>query len=128
MMQSPADQVTTLIVDDHPDIRLLMRMVIQAAGSGVLVVGEAATGEQALALIDQLNPRVVVLDEMMPGISGLETAQRIRATRPNQMIILCSARTDDDLRRAAVDMGINACVSKDELPAMPLRILQVAAS
>ena len=101
--------VEVLVVDDMDEMRILVRVSLRAAG---FVVGEATSGAEALALIDQLNPMVVVVDETLPGMSGLETARQILQRRPDQLIVLFSASLNQRLGAAAVGVGVAACVSK----------------
>ena len=102
--------IRALIVDDQPDIRLLLRTFIEA--EGIEVVGEAEDGSQALAQIEVLDPNVVVLDHMMPGMTGLETAARILERRPDQAILLCTAYLNDGVESEAKEIGIRACMPK----------------
>ena len=111
--------ITTLVVDDQPDIRLLIRVVIDAANEGLHVVAEAINGAQALELAEQVDPVVVIMDEMMPGMDGVETATRIRASRPAQIVIMCSAYLDDDVIARAYEAGIVACVPKENVRQLP---------
>ena len=111
--------IGALIVDDHAEIRLLMRMIIDSANHGLFVSGEAGSGEEALALIDQLNPSVVVLDQMMPGWTGIETAIRIRSRRPELPLILCSAFLDEQARKEAQEAGISTLLPKTQISRLP---------
>lgn len=117
---------TTLIVDDELDMRMLVRMVIELAAEGFKVVGEASDGEEALKVWRDLDgppePDVVILDNRMPNLSGLETAKRILAERPDQVLVLYSAFLDDEVRAEAAAMGIDICISKNELEMLPERI------
>lgn len=56
---------------------------------------------------------MVILDNRMPGLSGMEVAERLLAERPSQIIVLYSAYLDADIRARAAEVGITACVSKD---------------
>jgi DNA-binding NarL/FixJ family response regulator len=108
-----------MIVDDHADVRFLLRAIIDDADDDVTVVGEADGVRAALESIDQLDPDVVVLDAVMPVVSGLEAAPMILQRRPGQKILLCSAIVDDDVRERAERAGIATCVSKDEMEEIP---------
>jgi DNA-binding NarL/FixJ family response regulator len=112
-------RIGTLLVDDEPDIRFLMRLTIEAANAGLCVLGEAADGAQALAVLDDLDPEVVILDQRMPGRTGVETAIEILARRPHQRIIVCSAHLDADLRRSAESAGVLVCLSKSQITEIP---------
>ena len=119
--------ISTLIVDDQPDIRLLLRVIINASNNGLVVAGEAESGTDALELVDTLDPDVIVLDQMMPGMSGLDTAKAILRDRPAQRIILFSAYLDDALRAAAADAGVTSCVDKGSVADLPDAIRSAAA-
>jgi DNA-binding NarL/FixJ family response regulator len=108
-----------LVVDDEPDMRALVRAVLDTADDGLYVCGEAADGETAVAQAMALDPAVVVLDRRLPGIDGIEAARRIRAHRPDQTIVLFSAYLDEDARRDAEDAGIARCVSKGDVNLLP---------
>jgi DNA-binding NarL/FixJ family response regulator len=120
--------VRTLIVDDHSDVRFLIRMIVADAGLDVEVVGEADSAEAALEQLDALAPDVVVLDARMPRVDGLTAASQLLAQRPGLSILLCSARVDDELRARAAATGIRAIVSKDRFDAIPALVLELAAA
>ena len=125
---------TVLVVDDQPDLRLLVRMLITAANNGLHCASEASSGEEAVAWFDQSLddeerlPTVVVLDQMMPGLTGIETARRILARRPSQRIVLFSAYVDDALRRLAKSVGIKACIDKRDFDLVVPTVRMVAAA
>jgi len=111
--------IRVLLVDDEEDIRLVMRVGLNLANDDLVVVGEAADGESALRLADELDPTIVVLDQRMPGLSGLETAVALLERRPGQRMMLCSAFLDDHLRREALEAGFGSCIQKNEIPQLP---------
>lgn len=119
-------EIGVLIVDDEEDMRLLMRVLIEAADKGLFVSGEASRGREALDRIRELDPTVVVLDQMMPGMTGIETATAIRRSRPWQLMLMCSAYLDDDLVRQAEQAGIKICLEKGELEAIPDTVKRLA--
>lgn len=116
------------IVDDQEDIRLLLRVLIENADTGLYVSGEAPDGRLALERIAEADPKVVILDQMMPGMSGLETARAIRERRPWQTMLLCSAHLDESIRSQAEAAGISACVAKTDLRTLPGRVRDAVAS
>jgi len=120
-------EISTLIVDDQADIRLLLRVLIDAADEGLVVVGEAASGLEALESIDAQQPLVVVLDEMMPNMSGTETATRVRESRPSQILILCTAYLDDAVIARARAVGMDGWLDKQEIAQLPDLIRSVVA-
>jgi CheY-like chemotaxis protein len=123
-MVAPA--VRTLIVDDHADVRFLIRTIVQEAGLPLEVVGEADGVESALARLDALAPDVVVMDARMPRVDGFEAAPMLQARRPGLPILLCTGLVDDDVRRRAAEAGIRAVLSKDQFDEIPAVVLQLA--
>jgi DNA-binding NarL/FixJ family response regulator len=119
--------VGVLIVDDEPDIRLLLRLTIERADVGLYVAGEAGSGEDALAMCATVRPGIVLLDQMMPGMTGLDVAERILTEWPDQKIVMCSAYLDERIEIAAERLGVRACTSKESLRAIPGLLAQVAA-
>jgi len=77
-----------LIVDDEPDIRLVVRVF--ATSIGHEIVAEAADGREAIEQARQHQPEVVILDVMMPGMTGLEALPEIRAACPDATVIIFS--------------------------------------
>lgn len=120
-------EINTLIVDDEPDIRQLIAMAIEAANQGLSVCGEAGDGTTALDLAEAVDPEVVVLDERMPGMTGLETATELLRRRPGQAIVMCSAYLDVALRKAAEKVGIRMCLAKNEVHRIPEVLWSVTA-
>ncbi len=105
---------TILIVDDAPDMRFLTRALIERAGLHVL--GEAQDGPSALECLRELGPpTVVLLDNQMPGPSGLEVAAEILARDPHQLILLFSAVLSEQTLAEASRVGIAACLSKSDV-------------
>jgi DNA-binding NarL/FixJ family response regulator len=106
----------TLIVDDEADVRLLVQLLIDQANERLRVVGQAASGAEALTMRRDLDVDVVVLDHRMPGLTGLETAAAMLAEEPNLPIVLYSAFTDDQMVAEAHDLGVRECVAKGDAP------------
>lgn len=106
--------VRVLTVDDQPLFRDAARAVISAT-PGFVSLAEVPTGEDALALVDRLQPDFVLLDVSLPGINGLETSRRLTASEPAPVVLLISAQDDAGLRDSARDCGAVGFVSKEEL-------------
>jgi PAS domain S-box-containing protein len=100
-----------LLVDDARDIRVLLRRVLNADGSYV-VVGEAVDGQAAIALADQLEPDVVVLDLAMPVMDGLEALPIIRHKLPNAKIVVLSGFDGARMRQPVLMAGADAYIEK----------------
>ncbi len=108
---------TVLIVDDEPDIRELVRLILEKDGIEVIdAMADGAVGlERYYALQPPPRPSVVVLDNRMPGLSGLEVAEQMLSHYPGQVIVLFSAFVDSSVTAKARAIGVTACVSKTEL-------------
>ena len=113
-MHAPVKEVTTLVVDDDADMRLLVRSVLRRGS--IDVVTEAASGTEAIARFAECSPAptVVVLDNQMPDLSGLEVARRIRQTAPDQLIVLFSAYLSDTIVAESEAAGVSRCVPKSD--------------
>jgi DNA-binding NarL/FixJ family response regulator len=105
-LESAARVFTVLLVDDHPMLRKIVRLSCDELPN-LEVVGEAADGTAALALVTETRPDVVVLDLGLPGMSGLEVARHIKSEAPETKILILSGRIDQesllDSMRAEVD-------------------------
>jgi DNA-binding NarL/FixJ family response regulator len=85
---------TVLVVDDVPDVRLLLRVALRAHADTELV-GEAATGEDAVRLAEEHRPDVIVLDLGLPDLSGRDLLARVRRASPTSRIVVYSGRDSD---------------------------------
>jgi DNA-binding response OmpR family regulator len=106
-----AQTKTVLVVDDDRPVRTLCRTSLEEAGFRVL---EAADGEQALASVRDERPDLILLDIMMPGISGWEVTSALLADRSTDQIpiVFMSARTEAADRMRAFDLGARDYVTK----------------
>jgi len=119
--------IPVVVVDDQSDIRVLVRALIDAENDGLHVAHEAATGREAIAYLTETAASAVVLDQMMPGMTGTEAAREILAIRAVP-IVLFSAYLDDTLRAEAKEAGIVACVDKRDFGARAKTVKAVAAA
>jgi CheY-like chemotaxis protein len=119
MMTAPAP--TVLLADDEPDMRELARVFLEM--DGFEVVGEAVDGADALQRYVELDPppvpSIVLLDNRMPVLTGLETAEQILDQRPEQLVVLFSAHIDESVESRARELGVAACVSKMDTASLP---------
>ncbi len=106
-------QLTILVVDDEPDIADLMRDFLEAAGYAVRT---APDGSDALALLDQVPVDCLLLDVMMPGLSGFETLRHIRA-RSAVPVLFLSARQEDSDKIRGLGLGADDYIVKSASPA-----------
>lgn len=127
MTSLAAPEITTLIVDDQRDIRLLLRILIDAANEGLTVVGEAASGAEAIAEVERIEPVVVIFDEMMPEMTGSEAAAHVRRLRPAQIMVLCTAYLDEGVIERARAAGVDAWLAKQDVADLPDLIRSLVA-
>jgi two-component system, NarL family, nitrate/nitrite response regulator NarL len=106
-----SEPVRILVVDDHPLFRQGVVLALNASAE-FTVVGEAGSGEEALALARELLPDIVLLDISMPGWSGLVTAEKIATACPATAIVLLTASEDQDMLLGAFKAGARAYVLK----------------
>jgi DNA-binding NarL/FixJ family response regulator len=116
-----------LIADDHPLVRSGMRALLTVE-EDLEVVGEAATGEEAVTLAVALQPDVIVMDLRMPGISGIEATRRILQDSPSIRILVVTLFEDDDSVFAALRAGARGYVLKDASEVEVLRAIRAVSS
>ncbi|HZP28961.1 MAG TPA: response regulator transcription factor [Acidimicrobiia bacterium] len=105
--------VPVLIVDDQAPFRRAARAVMNVT-PGFEVVGEAESGEQAVALADELAPRLVLMDINLPGINGCEATRRIISEHPGVVVLLLSTYQVSDLPVDALTCGAAQYVNKED--------------
>ena len=118
-----SETIRVLVVDDHP---LFRQGVVQALGTGpdISVVGEASSGEQALAMVGDLMPDVVLLDMSMAGWDGVATTQKITTACPAAAVLILTASEDRDTLLAAFKAGARAYVLKGVSAQELLRVVR----
>jgi DNA-binding NarL/FixJ family response regulator len=119
-------RVRLLIVDDHADVRFLVRTIVDDSGFDIDVVGEADGVDGALAQLESARPDVVILDARMPRVDGFEIAPLLHERRPGLPIVLCTAWVDDAVRSRAEAAGIGTVISKDQFEEIPPLVLRLA--
>lgn len=106
------DEIRIVIVDDHPIVRKGLRDVIEEEPD-LKVVAEAGDGEAGLALIQELRPRVAILDLHMPKLSGLAVAAEIRKRHMPVEVILLTFHAEVDLLHEAMDLQCKGYILKE---------------
>ncbi len=119
---SGVDSIRVLVVDDQAPFRDAARAVI-ARVAGFELIGEATSGEEAVVLVEELRPAVVLMDINMGAIDGIEATRIITLTFPETFVILVSTYAVDDLPPGARSCGAVAYVNKDELSPRVVRRL-----
>jgi len=102
-----------LVADDHDIIRRGLKQLITSR-PGWEVCGEAKTGREAVALVEQLKPEIIVMDISMPDLNGLEAARRIHKSFPKIGILILTLHFSDQLVRDIVEAGARAYIMKSD--------------
>ncbi len=110
---SATNIIRVLTVDDHPEVRRTLTSVLRAH-SDVEVVGEAATGEEAILRAEQLQPTVVLMDINVPALDGIAATRVITSKFPEMVVIGLSGHVQDYLRYAIIKAGGFGLFQKDE--------------
>ena len=104
--------IKIMIVDDHAVLREGIHYLCLTA-SDFTLVGEAANGEDALELCYKLQPDLVLLDLMMPGMNGIATTKAMRKQCPEVKILILTSFTTQNLVHQAIEAGANSYILKD---------------
>jgi RNA polymerase sigma factor (sigma-70 family) len=116
--------IRVLVADDHALFRQGIRRLLDPAGD-IEVVGEAATGEETVRLVEELAPDIVLLDVSMPGLSGIDAAEVIKTASPRTHIIIVTVHTNEEFLFEAIKAGAMGYLLKDSMPEELLRAVRV---
>jgi two-component system nitrate/nitrite response regulator NarL len=116
---------TLLLVDDHPMMRRGIRQMLELEDD-LQIVGEASHGEEALALIEPLKPDLVLLDNNMPQMNGIETLRRLRAMNYTGKVLLFTVSDAEDDIRDALRLDANGYLLKDMEPELLIQYIRDA--
>lgn len=100
-----------LLADDHTMVRQTMRRAME--DEGFEVVGEAADGDEAVKLAEQLDPDVVLMDVTMPVLDGVAATRLLRRSVPQSQVVMLTMHDDQDVVRRALDAGAVGYLTKD---------------
>lgn len=106
------DPVTIILVDDHEVVRNGVRAYLETLHD-FEVVGEAASGEEAIGLVSDLIPDVVLMDLIMPGLDGVETIRRIKKISPRSQVVVLTSYHEDVHIFPALKAGAISYILKD---------------
>ena len=119
--------IRIVLADDHPVVREGIRGMLQGYDD-IEVVGQAGSGPEAVALVAELHPDLVLMDLRMPGGDGVEATRTIAAAHPStRVVVLTTYETDQDILRA-IEAGASGYLLKDIAPAELARSVRSAAA
>lgn len=121
-----SESIRVVIADDHEVVREGIRLILEAE-QGFEVVGEACDGIEAVALVGEFVPDVVLMDLRMPRMDGLEALEQIRARWPGVAVVILTTFDEDDLMLRGLKTGARGYLLKDTSRATLFNTLRAAA-
>jgi DNA-binding NarL/FixJ family response regulator len=118
--------IRVLLADDHAVVRVGVSQVL-ANAADIVVVGEAANGEEAVRLAEERAPDVILMDLSMPVLDGIEATRRVRQTSDAAQVVVLTSFSDRDRILSALDAGAVGYLLKDAEPAELLAGIRLAA-
>ncbi len=125
--QPPRAQVSVAIVDDHQVVRIGLQQLLELDGA-VTVVGAAGDGAQAIALVSQHHPDLVLMDISMPVLDGIEATRRIKSIAPQTCVVVLSSYGDEDHVTRALEAGADGYLLKHSDPRQLLQAIRDSLS
>lgn len=118
--------IKVMIVDDHSILRSGLTMLLNAEDD-IKVIGEASSGEDALELLRNLKPDVVLLDLTMPGIGGIETLKLCKEKYPDVNILILTMHDDEKFLPKILELGASGYVVKKSVDAVVINAIRIVA-
>jgi DNA-binding NarL/FixJ family response regulator len=120
-------EITIVLADDHQVVRQGLRAILEGEHN-LRVVGEAGNGLKATRLVERLRPDVLVLDLMIPGLSGLEVTRQLAKRSPKTRVVILSMHSDKSYVLEALRNGAAGYVLKDSSADELIKAVQEAAA
>lgn len=114
---------TVLIVDDALFMRNILRGIMQE--KGYRIIGEAASGIEALRKLHDISPDIITLDIILPDANGLDLLESILSLSPASRVVICSAIGQEPVIQKALELGAKAFLQK---PFTPEKVIEVLSS
>ena len=109
--ESDKPLISVLIVDDKPQVRKELRLLLELSG-GVEIVGEAVNGQEAIHQAELLHPDVVILDIEMPVLDGLQATRQIKQCRLAKRVVILSVHSEPEEISRAMQAGADTFIQK----------------
>jgi len=120
--------INVMLVDDEMIVRIGMKSVIDWEGNGFRYAGEASDGAEALELLDEVNPDIVLTDIKMPNVNGIQLIEAVKKRKPDVRILVLSSHDEFDYVRSAMKLGADDYVLKASVdPDKLIRLLKETA-
>jgi DNA-binding NarL/FixJ family response regulator len=114
MIDLTSDAIRVLVVDNHPLVRTGIKAMCQEVG-GLTVIGQAENGQQAVDLVNDLTPDIVLMDIHMPVMNGINATRKIALGSPKTAVIMLSLFDDEFLVRLSMRSGAKGYLVKSRL-------------
>lgn len=121
-----ASQIQIAVVDDHPFFRQGVRDVLNKE-SDITVIAESGDGREALEMLEEIQPDVVLMDVNLPGLNGLQVTKKLKHRHPEINVIILTAYDDEEQIYHAIRIGASAYFAKDVDPAHLLDTVRAVA-
>ncbi len=121
-----SEPISVLIVDDHAVVRQGVRAFLETHPD-IIVVGEAASGTEAIRLVQEHIPDVAIVDLLLPGMDGIETTRQIRRISPHTRVVVLTSYDDDRYIFPALRAGALSYILKEVSPAELVEAIRRAA-
>lgn len=121
-----SEPITVLIVDDHSMVRQGIRAFLEAQAD-ILIVGEAASGKEAVRQVQEYIPDVVLMDLVMPGMDGVESTREVRQVSPRTQVVVLTSYHEDEHIFPALQAGALSYTLKDIRSEELIEIIRKAA-
>ncbi len=118
--------IRLILVDDHEVVRSGLRMLL-ASESDIEIVAEAGSGEEALELVQQHNPSVILMDIGLPDLSGIEATRMIKEQSPETAVVALTIHEDEEYFFRMLEAGASGYVPKRAAPEELITAIQVAS-
>jgi DNA-binding NarL/FixJ family response regulator len=118
--------IKILLADDHGLVRKGLRFVLETE-PGMEVVGEAGDGREAVRMVEELNPAVVIMDIAMPNLNGIDATSQIAKKSPEVGVIMLSVHSDESYLLRALNAGAKGYLLKDSAELDVIRAVQAVA-
>jgi DNA-binding NarL/FixJ family response regulator len=109
-MSEPYD-ICVIVADDHDYVRLSLSIFIETT-EGLVLLGEASNGQEAVELTEQLIPDVVLMDLIMPIMNGIEATEEIKRSHPEIKVIVLTSTIEGNLLQEALEAGADRIINK----------------
>lgn len=124
--ESQADKITILIVDDHAIVRQGLRTYLDLQPD-MAVVGEASNGNEAVTMVKELLPDIVLMDLVMPNGNGVDATRAVAALSPSTRVIVLTSFSEDEQVFASIKAGAQGYLMKDVLPQELVRAIRTVS-